>query len=137
MNASAVSRVSATASLLKEGSRRTLTNRSPYRRDAAGSQWLETECFPSVTALQAATAKQEASGWCSSVSYIRRRKVSVRASSLPGHCQRRRVKKAPVKGPISLAVVMMVMLVMMVMRVAGKSRDCDSQGEKCSEDIGE
>src|SRR6478736_100370 len=58
-NASAVSRVSATASLLKEGSRRTLTNRSPYRRDAAGSQWLETECFPSVTALQAATAKQE------------------------------------------------------------------------------
>jgi hypothetical protein len=49
------------------------------------------------------------------------------------------VKKAPVKGPISLAVVMMVMLVMMVMvmRVAGKSRGCDSQGEKCSEDIGE
>ena len=48
------------------------------------------------------------------------------------------MKKAPVKGPISLAVVMMVMLVMvMVMRVAGKSRGCDSQGEKCSEDIGE
>ncbi|MBU6464133.1 MAG: hypothetical protein KGK01_06460 [Bradyrhizobium sp.] len=50
------------------------------------------------------------------------------------------VKKAPFKGPISLVMVMMVvvmMVMMVVMHVAGKSRGCDSQGEKCSEDISE
>jgi hypothetical protein len=54
------------------------------------------------------------------------------------------VKKAPVKGPISLVmhmvvmmVVVVVVVVMMMVRIAGKSRGCDSQGEKCSEDIGE
>jgi hypothetical protein len=46
------------------------------------------------------------------------------------------MKKAPVKGPISLVMHMVVMVVVVVV-VVSKSRSCDGQGEKCSENVGE
>ncbi len=48
------------------------------------------------------------------------------------------------RGPISsvmhhvvMVVMMVVVVMMMVMLITSKSRSCDGQGEKCSEDIGE
>jgi hypothetical protein len=55
------------------------------------------------------------------------------------------MKKGPDKGPISsvmhmvmvVVVVVVVVMMMVMVLITSKSRSCDGQGKKCSEDIGE